>query len=43
MHHVTMLPLVHILLLLLLMEIALGLEFMIAIELLRVVHVVDWV
>lgn len=41
MHHETMLSLVHILLLL--MEIALGLEFMIAIELLRVVDVVDWV
>jgi len=41
MHHVTMLSLVHILLLL--MEIALGVEFMIAIQLLRVVNVVDWV
>lgn len=41
MHNETMLSLVHILLLL--MEVALGLEFMIAIELLRVVDVVDWV
>ena len=41
MHHVTMLSLVHMLLLL--MEIALGLELMIAIELLRVAHVIDWV
>ena len=34
---------VPMLLLLLLMEIGLGLEIMIAVELLRVVHVVDWV
>ena len=39
----TKLSMVPMLLLLLLMEIGLGLEIMIAVELLRVVHVVDWV